>query len=223
MTIRAITILSALLAFTAAQANNAGTRSEGEATERSFSITFRSSTKSSDSQVAMPANIAKTVESGGEHLKLITDVSRVYLARNGYGWRFSSSSTIGSVTLHLAEPVTPSRIVLSAAAFAEEAKIGVNGINSTISAGDTEFSDRTLSGFPPEPVSALTLSSRARSYIRSMTVYYRDSEASAPLIAADASESRYFTLQGIAVGHPVSGKIYIEVLPDGSSRKILYR
>ncbi len=206
------TALFALLSF-----------ASGLAGERSFTLTFRSGTKSSDSQVAMPANVAKTIESGAEHLKLITDVSRVYLARSGYGWRFSSSSTIGSVTLHLAEAITPSRMVISAAAFAEEALLSVNGVSCTIAAGDTEFADRTFSGFPPEPVSAIKLSSRSRSYMRSMTIYYNDSEAAVPVIEADASSPRYFTMQGFPAEHPVSGNIYIEILPDGSSRKVLFR
>lgn len=145
------------------------------AAETSYTITFKSNS-SDASQPLTNTLYSKQIESGAEYVSgLSATATRVYQGKNGL--KFGSGSGGGTITFNLvaAAQVVPTNIIVSYAQYSSDATgLTVNGLNAEAVSGTAGV----YSYIPTstEKITSLRLSSTARVYVKSITVYYNDGE-----------------------------------------------
>lgn len=149
-------------------------------------------TGSDQSQAA--TTIADIIKSGAEYVSGLNATS-VYRAREGYGVKFGTGSKAGSLTLTLADAVTPDSIVLTACSYSvsEGALVFMGDINIDATNGGVD--NKKIANYKKEydgktSVSEITIATSAkRAYVISVTVYPHKAEimegpAAAPTVPA---------------------------------------
>ena len=144
------------------------------ATEKSYTITFKDTGTNSDSSTKI-TTISDIISDGATYVSSISDPTNVYNARSGRGIKLGTSSKAGSLTLNLAEAVTPTKITFNARQYKEnETSITVNGKEVTELTGD--FDEYTINYDGSTEVSSIAISTPSkRAYITQVTVYYEGS------------------------------------------------
>lgn len=160
------------------------------ATEKSYTLTFKTSGSTSDGSTAWntSSKVSDVLTAGGDYVSSISGVSNVYPGRDGRGAKFGSSSKAGNITFALSNDgkVKATKVVIKGGAYissnkAEAAAVKVN--NGTAVAFDqtvTTYTEEDITyNFPTATdITSLTLTqataSKGRFYIVSVTVYYEE-------------------------------------------------
>ena len=144
------------------------------AAEKSYTITFKEGTGTTGDSGTKITTIADIISEGASYVSSITDASNVYQARTGRGIKLGTSKANGSLTLNLAEAVTPTKITFHAMKYNDsETSITVNGKAVTDLTGDV--AEYTVNYDGSTEVSAIAISTPTkRAYITKVTVYYDD-------------------------------------------------
>ncbi len=146
------------------------------ASAESYTINFKDYGKDADNTAAFTTTkpLSEIVE--GDFFTRIAATNNCYLAKTGYGIKFSSGSKAGSLTLILDSKysVVPTSIVVNAAKYGSDAsEISVNGAEAQALDGN-DFKDYTFEFSGTEPISQLKLDATKRLYVKSVTVNYGD-------------------------------------------------
>lgn len=97
-------------------------------------ITFNESDGANDSSAKI-TTVKEMVKTGSEYISSVTDVSNVYLARQGRGLKLGASSKVGAFTLNLVDAVKPTAVKFKAMWY----KSG----EQTLTVAGTDFADLT--------------------------------------------------------------------------------
>ena len=146
------------------------------ATDKSFTITFKSSSGASDSSSKV-SSVEAIVDEGASYVYSV-EAENVYNGKSGYGIKLGTSSKTGSLTLTLSEEVkNVTSIVVNAQQY------GTNAADQTLKIqGDSyttteEFADYTYTYSTPASVTSIALATATkRTYIKSVTVNYTEEE-----------------------------------------------
>lgn len=163
------------------------------ADEKSYTISFKDSGNTSDGSTAYGAGTSNlsAVFTSTDYVSAVTSSSSVYPARTGRGAKFGTSSKAGSIVIALTDAgkVTAKRIEIVGGAYissskAEKAAVKVNGgtavaFDQTVTSYTEETITYTFS--TPTAIESISLAqntaSGGRMYIKSITVYYDESDS----------------------------------------------
>ena len=137
----------------------------------SYTITFNTSSSDATNDITSSAFLDYITE-GAANVLSITNINKAYKGKNGI--KLSSSSKNGSFTINLSDAgqVEATSIVINAAGCgSDNSSISINGVNKSISG--TSLADYTydLNG---SKITTINVSATKRSYIKSITVNYKD-------------------------------------------------
>jgi len=144
--------------------------------ETSYSITFKDNGVGQGDGNAEKSTVADLIANGADYVSAISDASKVYLGKEGYGIKLSSSKADGSFTMTLANAVKPTKIVVNAAAWVnsqatvDAAKIAINGADAQ--SITQEFANYTFNFDGNTEINSITIAATKRAYVTSVTVYY---------------------------------------------------
>lgn len=154
----------------------------------SYTITFKDNGAGkgdASSALKAEAEVSSFVADGASYVTGIESTNNVYLGKDGYGLKFSSSSKNGNLVLNLAEAVTPTSIVINAADYnTSSASVSINGATAQSLATDKNFADYTFTGFGE--ISTISIGATGRIYVKSITVNYEAGEVSQTKVATPA-------------------------------------
>lgn len=141
-----------------------------------YTIIFKNTTggDGSDTPVATQQSL---IEEGGEYVTIEgskkIELSTIYLGKNGFGLKFSSSKNNGSITLPLSElgQIYAHTIEVQAAQYgSDKSSLKVNGSAAqTIKGNDLATYTYTVSS--DAPLTELKLEANKRLYVKQITVY----------------------------------------------------
>lgn len=148
----------------------------GTAVADSYTIEFNSTTTSSDGSQTI-STASDIVASGNSYIASITDCSRVYKGKSGYGLKLGASGGPGAFTINLSQTgqVNATKVTVNACKFGSDnssLKVTING------SGETYSLSTTLADYDYEFDNATAISSikiegvTKRIYVKSVTVTY---------------------------------------------------
>ena len=155
----------------------------------SYTIVFKTAANDNSNAFSSAANFKNEIAENADKVTSFTDFSYVYQGKNGI--KLSSSKKNGSFTINLsaAGQVEATSIVINAAGYgSDNSSISINGVNKSISG--TSLADYTydLNG---SKITTINVSATKRSYIKSITVNYKDA-VQATHVAIDPAEGGTF-------------------------------
>lgn len=144
----------------------------------SYTISFKDNGEGKgDSSTSLTStDVADYVAEGAEYFSAVAVTGKVYLGQGGYGLKFGSSSSAGSITLTLVTPVTPTSIVMNASPWSGTEGSGLlqDSIFATKSTGAKgTFADFTYDYDGATQVTTIVVGTNTkRGYVKSITVNY---------------------------------------------------
>ncbi len=135
-----------------------------------YTIVFKDSGTGSDKTSKMTSTSPEDYISQGEDLVGSVSSTNCYLAKSGYGLKFGTTSSAGSIVLTLQDTYKPSKITITAAAYAGKDSVTTKsfklGSVTQNFSGGTALTDYVFTFDGKTDVSAISISANAASYNR---------------------------------------------------------
>lgn len=142
-----------------------------------YVVEFASTTTSNDGTAAI-TTLADIVSSGADYITSITDATKVYKGKQGYGVKLGSSSAVGSFVMNLsnAGKVEATSIVFNSCKYGSDdssLKITINGSITQTFTLTADLTDYTYTFSNATEITSIKIEGfTKRIYVKSMTVNY---------------------------------------------------
>ena len=142
-----------------------------------YVVEFASTTTSNDGTAAI-TTLADIVSSGAEYITSITDATKVYKGKQGYGVKLGSSSAVGSFVMNLSDAgkVEATSIVFNSCKYGSDnssLKITINGSITQTFTLTADLTDYTYTFSNATEITSIKIEGvTKRIYVKSMTVNY---------------------------------------------------
>lgn len=144
-----------------------------EADPQHFTIVFKDNGSGSDNTKEISTTDASDyIATGAEYVSSVSNSSKVYLGKQGYGLKLGSGSAVGKFTLNLVNaPIKVNKVVINACHYSGDntSKLVFDGTNYTLT---DNIAPIEVSYATPKDFTTITIASVAkRIYVKSIKIY----------------------------------------------------